>query len=120
MSAAITVFIPKIRRSALLPKRRQAWTSAQLNAQIAQAGFPVVLEQDEIRRIAGHDQAIQLVFSYRPRQVAAAAVAAASLAVLTSGLVLDGPSWTWYSGEDALAWARDVFAKHGSEQPDRP
>jgi hypothetical protein len=157
MSAAITIFIPKLRKS---------WTSAQLNHEIARAGFPVVLEsfdparqsgyvpamvdgvrsgfefysddveaylesvedmrddrdfpysEEDLGRVAAHESVVQLIIHYRPREYAAAAVTAAALAALTGGLALDEPVWKWVSGDEALAWARDVYASHGSEEPE--
>jgi len=163
MSAAITVFLPRLPKRGLIPGRRRGWTVAQLNQEIAAAGFDVKLRpfdtekqggyvlctiggarsgfeyyadsidayqeviddmrddgdfpysEEDLTVISRHASVVQMVIHYRPREYAAAAIAAACLAKMVGGTVLDEPVWKWSSGHEALAWARDVFAKHGNE-----
>lgn len=71
--------------------------------------FPYSEEQLEL--VARHDSVVQLTIHYREAEYASAAVAGACLAKMTGGTVLDEPVWKWYSGQQAIQWAREVVAK---------
>ena len=163
MSAEITVFLPRLPKRGIWPWSRRTWTAAELNREIAAAGFDMRLDDfrpetqtgyvpctiqgvrsgfefysdsieeylslvDEMRDdsdfpysdadlelVKRHASVVQLSTHWRPREYAAAAVAAACLARMTGGTVLDEPPWKWYAGDAAIAWARKAVATPDAE-----
>jgi hypothetical protein len=67
---------------------------------------------DDLSLIEHSASVVQLSIHWRPYENAAAAIAAACLARMTGGTVLDEPPWKWYSGDAAREWARDVLTRH--------
>jgi hypothetical protein len=76
-------------------------------------GFPYT--DEELALVARHDRVVQLVLHWRPREHAAACITAASLARMSGGVALEEGIWRWYSGDEALAWARDADVKGREE-----
>jgi hypothetical protein len=66
---------------------------------------------EDLARIRVHDHVVQLTTHSSFRGMVAAVIAAASLATLTGGWVLDEAVWKWISGPESVAWAQATERK---------